>query len=112
MNGRLYWYLNPVPSGLEEEAGWEWTVKNWGSYTDACFDTGWMLNNSVLLKVHGGSADRFNEMLKSHNEIESFTVNYLGYTDKQSKPDFIGIWKDDRQVKEEAPEKHFFEQPF
>ena len=70
----------------------QWKLNNWGDYTEPYFDAGWIMNNSVLLKIHGGSPDKLNEILKSHTEVESFTLSYSGFEDEFSKPDFCGIW--------------------
>jgi hypothetical protein len=76
------------------------------------FDAGWIMNNSVLLKIHGGSPDKLNEILKSHAEVDSFTLSYSGFEDEFSKPDFCGIWMDDRLTYEKAPDRYVCDHPF
>jgi hypothetical protein len=43
------------------------------------------MNNSVLLKIQGGSPDKLNEILKSHHEVDSFTLSYSGFEDELFK---------------------------
>jgi len=57
----------------------EWTSRGWGCCMGPFFDAGWIMNNSVLLKIHGGSPDKLNEILKSHAEVDSFTFSYSGF---------------------------------
>ena len=83
----------------------DWTSRGWGCCIGPLFDAGWIMNNSVLLKIHGGSPDKLNEILKSHAEVDSFTLSYSGFEDEFSKPDFCGIWIDDRLTYEKAPNR-------
>ena len=112
MNGRLYSYLEPLPSGLADDEKEEWTSKNWGCSMEPLFDAGWIMNNSVLLKIYGGSPDKLNEILKSHAEVDSFTLSYSGFEDEFSKPDFCGSWMDDRLTYEKAPDRYICDHPF
>ena len=112
MNGRLYSYLNPVPSGMENNEKEDWRSRNWGCSMEPSFDTGWIINKSVLLKIHGGSPDKLNEILKSHAEVDSFTLSYSGFEDEFSKTDFCGIWMDDRLISEKSSDRYIYEQPF
>jgi len=112
MNGRLYSYLEPLPSGLADDETEEWRWKNWGCSMEPFFDAGWIMNKSVLLKIHGGSPDQLNEILKSHAEVDSFTLSYSGFEDEFSKPDFCGIWMDDRLTYEKAPDRYVCDHPF
>ena len=112
MNGRLYSYLEPLPSGLADDEKKEWRWKNWCCSMEPFLDSGWIMNNSVLLKIHGGSPDKLNEILKSHAEVDSFTLSYSGFEDEFSKPDFCGIWMDDRLTYEKAPDRYICDHPF
>ena len=112
MNGRLYSYLEPLPSGLADVEQEEWRSQNWGCSMEPLLDGGWIMNNSVLLKIHGGSPDKLNEILKSHAEVDSFTLSYSGFEDEFSKPDFCGIWMDDRLTYEKAPDRYICDHPF
>ena len=112
MNGRLYSYLEPLPSGLADDEKEEWRWKNWGCSMEPFLDAGWIMNNSVLLKIHGGSPDKLNEILKSHAEVDSYTLNYMGCSDEYSYPDFSGIWVDGQLVKEDTRETIQSQCPF
>ena len=110
MNGRLYSYLEPLPSGRMTKRGVE--MEELGLLHGTFLDAGWIMNNSVLLKIHGGSPDKLNEILKSHAEVDSFTLSYSGFEDEFSKPDFCGIWMDDRLTYEKAPDRYICDHPF
>ena len=55
--------------------------------------------------------EKLNEILKSHTEVESFTLSYSGFEDEFSKPDFCGIWMDDRLTYEKAPDRYIYDHP-
>jgi hypothetical protein len=73
--GNLYIFIQ-----LQEKE--EWPSKSWGCSMEPFFDAGWIMNNSFLLKIHGGSPDKLNEILKSHAEVDSFTFSYSGFEDE------------------------------
>lgn len=112
MNCRLLSYFCPVPNDMWGDDLKQWKLNNWGDYTEPNFDAGWMMNNSVLLKIHGGSPEIFNRMIKNQQEIESYTLNYMGCPDEYSYPDFSGIWLDGQLVKEDTTETIQSQCPF
>jgi hypothetical protein len=103
-------HFHPIALPDDEKEEWRWT--SWGCSMEPFFDAGWILNKSVLLKIHWGSPDKLNEILKSHAEVDSFTLSYSGFEDEFSKPDFCGIWMDDRLTYEKAPHRYICDHPF
>tara|TARA_R110002020_G_scaffold444507_2_gene656153 strand:+ start:106 stop:513 length:408 start_codon:yes stop_codon:yes gene_type:complete len=101
MNGRLYSYLKPVPSGLAGDEKEEWRSKNWGDSHEPLLDSGWIMKNSVLIQFHGGIPEKFNQILENHHEVDSFTLSCCGFEDEWTFPVFSGIWMDDTLIAEE-----------
>jgi hypothetical protein len=91
MNHRLCSYFKPMPSELEgskEIENWRW--ENWGNLIEIEFDSGWIQNKSVFLKFFWGSPKKFCQWLESHDQITTYTLNYMGHDD-WSAPDYSGV---------------------
>ena len=91
MNHRLCRYLKPMPSELEGSKEIEnWRLENWGVRRDIGFESGWIQKRSVFLKLLGGSPKKFCQWFESHDQITSYTLNYMGHDD-WSTPDYSGV---------------------
>ena len=85
--------------------------KSWGCSMEPFLDAGW-IEQLGLIKNSRRSPDKLNEILKSHAEVDSFTLSYTGFEDEFSKPDFCGIWMDDRLTYDKAPDRYICDHPF
>ena len=91
MNHRLCRYFKPMPSELEGSKEIEnWRLENWGVLNEIEFDSGWIQKKSVFLKLLRGGPKKFCQWLESHDQITSYTLNYMGHCD-WSTPDFSGV---------------------
>ena len=91
MNHRLCSYFKPIPSELEgSKETKNWRLENWGDSIEIEFDSGWIQKKSVFLKLLGGSPEKFCQWCDSHDQITSYTLNYMGHDD-WSTPYYSGV---------------------
>ena len=94
MHNKLCAYIMPWPNyitkGDEIE---EWIQENWGDSRELEFDSGWIKESTLFLKVFGGDPIRIAKSLQRHVKVLSVSLNYLGHDDHIS-PKFCGLWMD------------------
>jgi hypothetical protein len=92
MKNELCSYLLPIPNSIKSrEKAQEWRLQNWGDHFDLVFEAGWLTENTLIIKLIGGSPQRIYNLLKSSNLVKSVTLNYLAHDDFIS-PDACGIY--------------------
>ena len=94
MQNKLCTYIMPWPNYLtNEEEIKDWIAQNWGDSHELEFDSGWIKERTLFLKVFGGDPISIAKNLQRHVKVLSVSMNYLGHDDYIS-PKFCGLWMD------------------
>jgi hypothetical protein len=94
MQNKLCAHIMPWPNYLtNEEEIKDWIAQNWGDSRELEFDSGWIKERTLFLKVFGGDPISIAKSLQRHVKVLSVSMNYLGHDDYIS-PKFCGLWMD------------------
>ena len=97
MRHSLMSFLLPEPEGLKShDEVCDWRNRNWGDSIELSFETGWIQNNTLFMKLFDGCPGKLQRILKSSNLVKSVSLNYLGH-DGFNSPENCGYWIDGDQ---------------
>jgi len=90
-------FLVPQPEGQSHNEVTSWRYENWGDAIDLSFESGWIQNNTLFMKLLDGCPGKLQKILESNKLVKSVTLNYQGY-DGFNSPEKCGYWIDGDQL--------------